>query len=167
MIEVYTDGATRNNGYKNAIGGAAWIILQEDVIINSGSKHIKNATNNICELEAIIEGCKKAEELAILEQDGEFEFYETICVYSDSAYIINCYSQKWWVNWEKNGWINSKKQQIANKELWELLIYYFKKPNFYFKKVAGHAGGRNNHEMWNEYVDNLARTASKELSKRS
>ena len=66
MIEVYTDGATSNNGYENAIGGAAWVILQENIIIDSGSKNIKNATNNICELEAIIEGCKKAEELAIL-----------------------------------------------------------------------------------------------------
>ena len=47
MIEVYTDGATSNNGYENAIGGAAWIILQENVIIDSGSKNIKNATNNI------------------------------------------------------------------------------------------------------------------------
>ena len=151
MIEVYTDGATSNNGYENAVGGAAWIILQENVIIDSGSKNIKNATNNICELEAIIEGCKKAEELAILEQDGEFEFYENIYVYSDSAYIINCYSQKWWVNWERNSWVNSKKQKVANKELWESLIYYFKKPNFYFKKVPGHSNNK-----WNNYVDKLA-----------
>ena len=127
MIEVYTDGATSNNGYENAIGGAAWIILQENIIIDSGSKNIKNATNNICELD------------------------ENIYVYSDSAYIINCYSQKWWVNWEKNGWINSKKQKVANKELWESLIYYFKKPNFYFKKVPGHSNNK-----WNNYVDKLA-----------
>ena len=101
--------------------------------------------------EAIIEGCKKAEELAILEQDSECEFYKNIYVYSDSAYIINCYSQKWWVNWEKNGWINSKKQKVANRELWESLIYYFKKPNFYFKKVPGHSNNK-----WNNYVDKLA-----------
>ena len=81
MIEVYTDGATSNNGYENAIGGAAWVILQEYIIIDSGSKNIKNATKNICELEAIIEGCKKAEELAILEQDSECEFYENGEIY--------------------------------------------------------------------------------------
>ena len=158
MIEVYTDGATSNNGHKDAIGGAAWIILQENRIIESGSKHIKNATNNICELEAIIEGCKKAEELLIVEQDCEFEFYENVFVYSDSAYIINCYLQNWWKNWKINGWINSKKQPVANKELWENLITYFEKPNFYFKKVNGHSNNE-----WNNYVDQLAVKAKFEL----
>ena len=72
-------------------------------------------------------------------------------IYSDSAYCINCYKDKWWVKWEQNGWINSKKQPVQNKELWKRLIPFFKDARFIFKKVAAH---QNNY--WNNYVDELA-----------
>ena len=50
MIKIYTDGATSSNGKANAIGGWAYIILNDNnEIIEKNSGHIEKATNNICE----------------------------------------------------------------------------------------------------------------------
>lgn len=143
MIKIYTDGATSNNGYDNSYGGAAYIILNENnEIIHSNKWYIENATNNICELQAVIESCKKAYKLF---NNDQFE------VYSDSAYIINCYTQKWWMKWINNGWLNSKKEIVANRILWEELIPFFDNPSFNFKKTKGHAD-----DKWNNLVDKMA-----------
>ena len=58
-----------------------------------------------------------------------------------------------------NGWLNSKKQPVANKELWEKLIPYFENPRFSFEKVKGHSGNQ-----LNELVDKMAVAARQENS---
>ena len=79
---IYTDGATSNNGYKNAVGGWAYVIINESGnIMAQDSGQINEATNNICELTAIIKACEAVEK--IIDQD------EKVIVYSDSAYAIN------------------------------------------------------------------------------
>jgi len=30
-------------------------------------------------------------------------------IHSDSAYIVNCFRERWWERWEKHGWRNSQK----------------------------------------------------------
>ena len=145
-FEIYTDGATSGNGYEGARGGWAWILLQGDRIIIKKRGHLDETTNNICELTAIIDACQTVE--PIIE--------EVICdpkitIYSDSAYIINCYKQKWYRKWQVTGWVNSKKQPVANRKLWEKLIPYFENPHFCFEKVAGHADSK-----YNNLVDRLA-----------
>lgn len=140
MYTIYTDGATSGNGYENAKGGWAFIILDEqERIIRKGVGYVENATNNICELLAVINACE------YVEQDKDYT------IYSDSAYVINCYKQKWYKKWQLNGWRNTKRQPVANKELWERLIVYFDKPNFHFEKVAGHADNK-----YNNLVDKMA-----------
>ena len=143
IYKLYTDGATSNNGYENSYGGWAWALVANDRLLKFDSDRIAPATNNICELTALIRGCRAAE--------TELEFGDMVLVYSDSAYAINCYKQKWYKSWQRNGWVNSKKQPVANTELWAQLIPFFEHPNFKFEKIAGHHG----HE-WNEYVDRLA-----------
>ena len=143
IYKLYTDGATSNNGYENSYGGWAWALVANDRLLKFDSDGIVPATNNICELTALIKGCHAAE--------TELEFGDMVLVYSDSAYAINCYKQKWYKSWQRNGWVNSKKQPVANAELWVQLIPFFEHPNFKFEKSAGHQG----HE-WNEYVDRLA-----------
>lgn len=149
MKVCYTDGATSNNGKENAVGGAAWVIVEKDQIIEQGSIHIPNATSNISELTALIEGCKAAQRNA--------DFMEAIIVYSDSAYCVNCYKQRWWEKWMMNNWRTVNKQPVANKELWLQLIPFFKDVCFTFEKVRGHSG-----VDWNEYVDKIA-VAAKEI----
>lgn len=137
---IYTDGATSGNGYEGAQGGWAWILLDEDNnIIVKAAGHIDNATNNICELTAVIHAC------SLVLPDSEYT------IYSDSSYIINCCKDKWYKKWQANGWVNSKKQPVANKELWEKLIVYFEKPNFHFEKVKGHSTNE-----YNIMVDDMA-----------
>lgn len=143
IYKLYTDGATSNNGYEGAYGGYGWAIIANDKLVEDGHGHICPATNNICELIGMIKGCEAAQFSA-----GPFD---EVFVYSDSAYIINCYKQKWYKSWERNGWINSKKQPVANRELWEELIPFFENPNFKFEKVKGHSN-----DKWNNYVDRLA-----------
>ena len=58
-------------------------------------------------------------------------------VYSDSAYTVNAFNDHWIDNWQKNGWINSKKQPVENSDLWKLLlqIIKIKKHEVHFYKV--------------------------------
>lgn len=143
---VYTDGATSNNGYKGARGGWAYVVLEKDKIIKEESGYVPEATNNRCELIALINACK-----AICNIWGEH------IIYSDSAYCINCYKQKWYKKWQQNRWLNSKKQPVANQELWEKLIPFFENPNFEFRKVEGHdTNSKSQNAYWNNYVDKLA-----------
>lgn len=145
---IYTDGATSGNGYEGAQGGSAFIIIKEGTIVHMAGWPVKNATNNICELDAIIEGCKTARTRAAVEWRDRSPHFT---IYSDSAYIINCYKDKWYKKWMVNGWLNSKKQPVANRELWEKLIPYFEDSRFSFEKVMGHSGNK-----YNEIVDRMA-----------
>lgn len=149
MIKIYCDGATSGNGKSDAVGGYAWAILDnEDNLLFYDSGHVKNATNNICELLAIINGCEKA--LTIIKE------FDSVIVYSDSAYCINCKKQNWYKNWQNNGWKNSKKQPVANQDLWKRLIPFFEDRRFTFEKVKGHADDKTTHSKWNNFVDDLA-----------
>lgn len=148
-LSIFTDGAVSNNGKAGAVGGWAYAIIDEhNCLVHSDSGRVEGATNQQMELTAISRACTYAhtDAHAFLNEYGTM-----IDIYSDSAYAINCYEKQWWVNWEKNSWRNAKKEPVANKELWESLIPYFKHPSFSFYKVKGHDGNE-----WNEYVDKLA-----------
>lgn len=143
MIECYTDGATSNNGQKNAPGGAAFMAIKNNKFGRCYSEYIPNATNNICELTAILRACEFSE----LIMDN----FEKVIIYSDSAYAINCYEKYWWKAWECNGWVTASRTPVKNKELWLKLIKYFKDSRFIFKKVKGHSNNEKNN-----LVDELA-----------
>lgn len=140
-MKAFTDGATSNNGADDARGGWAYIITTDDLQkVDEDSGAIQPATNNICELTALINACQ-----ALEHYDGVHT------VYTDSAYCINCYLQRWYEKWRLNGWKNSKKQPVANRDLWEKLIPYFENLSFSFQKVEAHSTN-----ICNNYVDSLA-----------
>lgn len=148
MIEIYTDGACSNNGKTSSIGGWGFVVLKhldtgEDLILEEDWGARKATTNQQMELTAAVMACRLIQ--------TRFPF-EKIKIYSDSAYLINCYNEKWYFNWERNGWVNSKRQPVANAILWKELIPFFSNPNIEWIKVKGHTGERD----WNDYVDNLA-----------
>ena len=116
--KIYCDGAASNNGYDNAIGGWAYVVLdEEENIIFENAEMVKGATNNRMELYAAYAGIYN---LLVNQEDVEH-----IDVYTDSAYLHNCITQKWYENWIHNGWRNAKKEPVANKQLWQNLIPYF------------------------------------------
>lgn len=151
IYKIYCDGAVSNNGYENAIGGWAYVILDDkDTVLFEENNFEKYATNNRMELYSCYKGLDKLLTEITLEEEDKVE------VYTDSAYLHNCYSQKWYLSWLKNNWLNSKKQPVANKSLWQLIIPFFENEKVDFFKVKGH-----NNNYWNEYVDSLAVAAKK------
>ena len=116
-IDIYTDGATSGNGTSKARGGWAYIFYADGARAISEYGGEVGTTNNRMELTAAIKGIEAARALY-----GETQ---NLHVISDSAYLCNCYEQKWYRNWEFNGWVNSTKGPVANRDLWEKLIPYF------------------------------------------
>jgi len=144
-IKLFTDGGCRKNG----IGGWGVVFVCGDVVkeVYGGTT---NTTNNKMELTAVIEALKR-----VKRRDIPIE------VYSDSAYIVNCFNDKWYVKWRRNGWINSRGQPVENKDLWEELINLVESfDNIEFVKVKGHSGVE-----FNERADQLANQGIEELLK--
>ena len=126
VLKIYTDGTCANNQEDINYGG--WGTILE---FGEHSKELyggeANTTNNKMELTAVIEGFKA------LKRDGlEIE------VFSDSSYVMNCFRDKWYVNWIKNGWKNTKKQPVENRELWEELLELVSHHRVSFYRVKGH-----------------------------
>ncbi len=103
---------------------------------------MKDTTNNIMELTAVVEALK------ILK------FKCNVKLYSDSAYVVNAFNNRWIESWKKNGWKNASKEPVKNKELWEELYELTKKHNVEFIKVKGHSDNE-----FNNRCDELARKA--------
>ena len=154
VVRIYTDGGCAGNQNEENLGG--WGAILE---YGSAEKELygseANTTNNRMEMTALLEAFRA------IKKDSQ-----KIQVFSDSSYLMDCFRKKWYENWQRNGWRNSKKEPVANQDLWEMLIPYFEKFEVNFHKVKGHAGGRNSHEMWNNYVDDLAQNASTRLKEK-
>jgi len=75
-------------------------------------------------------------------------------VYSDSAYVINCFRDRWYVRWRANGWKNAQKKPVENRDLWETLLAEVESRDVTWHKVAGHTG-----VPLNERADRLAAEA--------
>lgn len=148
-IVIYTDGATSGNGKENAVGGWAW--YEPETEDKDWGSVLKGATNQICELTAVLEACRYADIRLVHAETQDIFPLPQIEIRSDSAYIINCCKDKWYKSWQNNGWKNSKKEPVANKELWQEIIPYFENESFSFVKVKGHSG-----EEGNEMADLLA-----------
>ena len=150
-IKIYTDGAVSNNGSEKAVGGWAAIILEDGRAPIEIFGAEANTTNQRMEIKAVIIAFEQ-----ILKTPHAEKYIE---VYSDSAYVCNCINQKWYEKWFNNGWVNSKKEPVANKDLWESLFDKLntleKNHQVTFVKVKGHSGN-----TWNEKVDRLAVRAS-------
>ena len=110
----------------------------------SGAKN--DTTNNVMELTAVIEALKL------------LKFPCKVSVYSDSAYVVNAFLQKWILGWQRNNWKTSDKKDVKNKELWQELINLTKIHKVTFIKVKGHSDNQ-----FNNRCDELARKAILEL----
>ena len=139
-VIIYTDGACSGNP---GPGGWGSILMYKDNKKEiSGGK--KDTTNNVMELTAVIEALKL------------LKFKCKVSVYSDSAYVVNAFNQKWIYGWMKNGWKNASKEPVKNKELWQELYELTKVHEVNFVKVKGHSDNE-----WNNRCDFLATSAIK------
>ena len=143
-VTIYTDGACSGNPGPG--GWGAILMFGENRKEISGGK--QDTTNNVMELTAVIEALK------LLKRPCNIDLY------SDSAYVVNAFLQNWISGWIKKGWINSNKEEVKNKELWQELVNLTKVHNVTFHKVKGHSDNE-----YNNRCDELARNTIKELCK--
>ena len=151
QLDFYTDGSFSST---TEMGGWASICIEDGQIIDEQSGYEPYSTNNRMELTAF---------LSALENIDTIETRNTeVVIYTDSAYIANCFEQNWWSKWKSNGWRTSDKQDVKNQDLWRRIIalYIKLKDKFNLKiiKVKSHSDNR-----WNNYTDLLAVKARKKL----
>lgn len=110
---VFTDGGARGNTI-DLQDGAWGVLVSRNGEIEEANGLVVDATNNMAEIEAAIQGLSR-----LKEEDS------SVALITDSAYVCNCINDKWYIGWEQNGWRNSKGKPVENKEFWEklLLIY--------------------------------------------
>jgi len=126
LVNIYTDGACSGNQNENNIGGWGCVLefAGREKELNGGEK---DTTNNRMELTALISALS-----ALKEKDLHLK------IFSDSSYLINCFKNRWYEGWKKNGWKNSKKEPVENRELWEALLNLLEGQHPQFYLVKGH-----------------------------
>lgn len=139
IVELYTDGSCLGNP---GTGGYAYILKYKHhkKIVSEG---YSNTTNNRMELMAVIKGLLALKEHCI------------VTVYTDSRYVQKGITE-WILNWKNNGWKTATKQDVKNKDLWEVLDNLSNQHNITWEWIKGHSNNTINNEC-----DNLAREAAK------
>ena len=126
ILRIYTDGACSGNQSSENVGGWGSILeFGEHKREMFGGE--ANTTNNRMELTAVIEAFKA------LNQGGQ-----TVEVFTDSAYVANCFREKWYESWEKNKWKNAARKSVENQELWRELLALVRQHDVKFYRVKGH-----------------------------
>lgn len=141
-VVIYTDGACSGNPGKGGWGA----ILMYGEVKKEISGNNPNTTNNQMELTAPIEALKLLKRPCIVK------------VYSDSAYLVNAFTNGWIYNWKKNGWKTADKKDVKNKELWLEIDKLMQIHKIEWIKVKGHADNE-----YNNRCDELAVSAIKQL----
>ncbi len=137
-VIIYTDGACSGNP---GPGGFAAVLRygEYEKEISGGEEA---TTNQRMELLAAINALEQLKEPC------------HVLLHSDSAYLINAFRQRWLDKWQKNGWLNSRKEPVENRDLWERLLALAGQHRVEWVKVAGHAD-----DELNNRCDRLARAA--------
>ena len=127
-VIIYTDGACSGNP---GPGGWGAILMYRDKQLEL-SGYEDHTTNNRMELLAPIEALSRLKEPCAVK------------IYSDSAYLVNAFRQRWLANWQKNNWLKSNKKPVENQDLWKRLLEYADIHQIQWIKVKGHADNAYN-----------------------
>ncbi|MDI6781343.1 MAG: ribonuclease HI [bacterium] len=138
VFTLYTDGACKGNPGPG--GWAAILITNEN---EKGEQEFsggeRDTTNNQMELMGVIQGLKAVNAPS------------KIRIHSDSAYIVNAFTQNWIKTWLANGWKTADKKPVKNQNLWQELLKLIQPHQVEWIKVKGHSG-----DKYNERCDRLA-----------
>lgn len=136
-VEIFCDGACSGNP-----GPGGWgTILRSGGSEKELSGSESPTTNNRMELTAAIEG------LSALKRPCR------VIITTDSQYLVKGMTE-WMNGWLKRGWINSKREPVLNRDLWERLNELVTVHTVEWRWVRGHDGHAEN-----ERCDELARGA--------
>ena len=133
ILYIFSDGGCHNNGKKNAKAGYSVYCKEYDIFNKTLQITGLIHTNNIGELSGI------RHIFRILLKNVETFKDKKIIIVTDSKYCIDCII-KWSKNWIKNGWMNSKKEPVKNKEIIQEIVENYNSLNLdiKFKHVNSH-----------------------------
>ena len=134
-VDIYTDGACRNNPGRG--GWGAILVYEGREKELSGGEPM--TTNNRMELLGVITA------LSALREPCE------VTLTTDSQYVVNAIEKGWLESWRRNNWKKSDKGKVLNVDLWEQLIGQLERHKVSFVWVRGHNG-----HPYNERCDVLA-----------
>lgn len=145
ILRIYTDGGCAGNQDDENLGG--WgAIMEFGPAVRELYGAQKNTTNNRMEMTALLEALR-----AIKKEN------QVIQVFSDSAYLIDCFRKKWYVSWQKNGWITTAKKPVENQDLWKELLRYLDIHDMTFYRVKGHVKlngpSANKQKLYEKFVE--------------
>lgn len=137
IVEIFSDGACSGNP-----GPGGWgTLLRYGKSTKELSGFEMETTNNRMELAGAIAG------LAALKRSCR------VRLTTDSQYVKKGITE-WIHGWVRQGWRNSQKKEVANRDLWEQLLELTRRHQVEWCWVRGHAGHAEN-----ERCDELARAA--------
>lgn len=140
-IQIYTDGACRNNP-----GPGGWgALLRYNDTEKTLSGCEPETTNNRMEMMAAIQA------LSSLKRPS------TVDLFTDSDYLRKGMTE-WLANWKKANWKTKARKPVKNQDLWERLDALVQIHTVEWHWVKAHNGHPEN-----ELVDQLARDAIDEL----
>jgi ribonuclease HI len=149
IFDTYTDGSCWNScPFK--VGTWAYVVVSPenpDELLHYEAKLEEQATSSTMEMLAVLNALEWLERITSDIDDERLVFR----IHSDSAYVVNCFLERWYDLWEASTYIG-----VANEHIWRPLIGKVKELRkrgigVQFVKVKGHAG-----DKFNELVDDLA-----------
>ena len=148
-MEIYTDGSSLgNNSNKDTPGGWAFVVVEDEKETFSSSGESPKATNNMMELQAMIEA------LMYLKVNKIYN----CTIFTDSNYVKMGLTE-WCKKWVSNGYKSSSGGPIKNKDLWKGLIQLKDSlPRVNIKWVKAHASNK-----FNNRADFLARSRAESI----
>ena len=143
QVDIFCDGACSGNP---GVGGFGCILR-----FGGHEKELSGAhgdtTNNRMEMTAAITALESLKRPC------------RVHLTTDSQYLVKGMTE-WLPGWIRKNWVNSKKEPVLNRDLWERLLALSKVHHIQWAWVRGHAGHPEN-----ERCDELARKAIEEYRK--
>lgn len=126
ILRIFTDGACSGNQNQENIGGWGAVLEYGDAKKELFGSEI-NTTNNRMEMTALLAALNAIKKPA-----------QTVEIFSDSAYLMECFREKWHEKWKLNGWKTTARKPVENKDLWEKLLQHLDSHDYRFYRVKGH-----------------------------
>lgn len=146
-LTVYVDGASDNRVTRTA--GWAVMLVYPDHRRESIDGGMRQATNQIAELTAALQGLK----LARLRQQAE----QQIEIISDSKYVVSGITE-YIVSWVNvTDWKTTNGEDVVYRDVWEEL-QKLDGPDVTWTHIRGHSG-----VFFNEWVDRAANAARRRM----
>ncbi|HEX9023850.1 MAG TPA: ribonuclease HI [Geobacteraceae bacterium] len=143
VVHIFCDGACSGNP---GVGGFGCILR-----FGGHEKELSGAegdtTNNRMEMTAAITALESLKRPCRVE------------LTTDSQYLVKGMNE-WLPGWIRKGWVNSKKEPVLNRDLWERLLALSRQHRIKWSWIKGHAGHAEN-----ERCDELARQAIEDYRK--